>query len=169
MSTESSSRREFLAAAATASAGFALGADGVKAPMDAPRELPVSGADLGSLYADVAKIADANRFAFAYSSGKFKSVEDFTTTARAKVFEVLSYQPAKVDPKPEVIERVERDDHFREKILFSTTPNFRVPAYVLIPKNLKKPAPAIVDLHSHGGMFLFGKEKVIDLAITTPR
>ena len=29
-------------------------------------------------------------------------------------------------------------------------------------KKLKGPAPAIVDLHSHGGMFLFGKEKVID-------
>ena len=25
------------------------------------------------------------------------------------------------------------------------------------------PVPAIVDLHSHGGMFLFGKEKVMDL------
>ena len=48
-------------------------------------------------------------------------------------------------------------------MVFSTTADFRVPAYVLIPKNLKGPAPAIVDLHSHGGMFLFGKEKVIDL------
>jgi hypothetical protein len=34
---------------------------------------------------------------------------------------------------------------------------------VLIPRNLKGRAPAIIDLHSHGGMFLFGKEKVIDL------
>jgi dienelactone hydrolase len=47
-------------------------------------------------------------------------------------------------------------------VIFSTSPQFRVPAYVLIPKDLKKPAPAILDLHSHGGMFLFGKEKVID-------
>jgi len=34
---------------------------------------------------------------------------------------------------------------------------------VLIPKGLKGRAPAVVDLHSHGGMFIFGKEKVIDL------
>jgi hypothetical protein len=34
---------------------------------------------------------------------------------------------------------------------------------VLIPRNRRGRAPAILDLHSHGGMFLFGKEKVIDL------
>ncbi len=63
---------------------------------------------------------------------------------------------------------MDRGDHVREKVLFSTTPHFRVPAYVLIPKRLKKKAPAIVDLHSHGGMFLFGKEKVIDLGDNHP-
>ena len=46
--------------------------------------------------------------------------------------------------------------------MFSTTPEFRVPAYVHIPKNRKGRMPAIVDLHSHGGMFIYGKEKVID-------
>ena len=48
------------------------------------------------------------------------------------------------------------------------TKPLRVPAYVLIPRNLKRPAPAIVDLHSHGGMFLFGKEKVVDLGRNHP-
>jgi len=43
-----------------------------------------------------------------------------------------------------------------------------VPAYVHIPKGLKGRAPAIVDLHSHGGMFLFGKEKVIDFGRNHP-
>jgi dienelactone hydrolase len=43
-----------------------------------------------------------------------------------------------------------------------------VPAYVLVPKKPRRPAPAIVDLHSHGGMFLFGKEKVIDLGANHP-
>src|SRR4029450_7558146 len=44
----------------------------------------------------------------------------------------------------------------------------RVPAYVLIPAKLRGPAPAIVDLHSHGGMFLFGKEKIVDLGANHP-
>jgi dienelactone hydrolase len=56
----------------------------------------------------------------------------------------------------------------REKVVFSTGPAFRVPAYVLLPKKLKGTAPAVVDLHSHGGMYLFGKEKVIDLGDNHP-
>ncbi len=48
-------------------------------------------------------------------------------------------------------------------MLFNTSPASRVPAYVLVPKGLKGPAPAALDLHSHGGMFLFGKETVNDL------
>ncbi len=169
MSIFDPSRREFFtAASARLCQPCAARRCAPRPPSDSPHDLPPTGADLGSLFSDVAKIADANAYSLAYSSGKFKSVEEFTAAARARVFEILQWKPAKVDPKPEVIDRVERDDHIREKVLFSTTPNFRVPAYVLIPKGLKKPAPAIVDLHSHGGMFLFGKEKVIDLGNNHP-
>jgi len=80
----------------------------------------------------------------------------------------LLYRPPKVDPKPEVLERVDRGEFVREKVVFSTGPLFRVPAYVHIPKGLKGRAPAIVDLHSHGGMFVFGKEKVIDFGVNHP-
>jgi len=37
-----------------------------------------------------------------------------------------------------------------------------VPAYVLIPKNVKLPAPGIVALHDHGGFYLWGKEKLVE-------
>ena len=49
-------------------------------------------------------------------------------------------------------------------MLFNTTPDLRIPAYVLIPKGLTKPAPAIVALHDHGGFYLWGKEKVVEVA-----
>jgi dienelactone hydrolase len=32
-------------------------------------------------------------------------------------------------------------------------------AFLLIPNNLKKPAPAVIVLHDHGGFYYFGKEK----------
>ena len=59
-----------------------------------------------------------------------------------------------------MLERVDREDHVREKILFATTSHFRVPAYVLIPKPLKAPAPAIVDLHSGRLVRLFPEHRV---------
>jgi dienelactone hydrolase len=164
MNENSGSRRDFLAALAAATGGSLLaGSADAAVPADRPRELPETGADLGSLFADVEKAAGDNRYAHSFADGKFRTLADFHATARPKVFELLLHRPDKVEPQAEVIERVDRDDHIRERIIFSTTPQFRVPAYVLIPKNLKKPAPGIVDLHSHGGMFLFGKEKVIDL------
>lgn len=135
---------------------------------DTPRDLKPTGADLGSLFPDVAKLAEVNRYAFSFLTGRYRTFEEFKSTARGKVLDLLLYQPEKVEPRPEVLERVDRGDHIREKVIFSTSPHYRVPAYVLIPKNLKGPAPAIVDLHSHGGMFLFGKEKVIDLGNNHP-
>ncbi len=137
-------------------------------PIDPARDLKPSGADLGSLFADVDRLAGPAVYEFSFLGNRFRTLDDFTKTARAKVFELLQQDPEKVDPKPDVLETVDRGDHIREKIVFSTTPQFRVPAYVLLPKGLKKKAPAIVDLHSHGGMFLFGKEKVIDLGDNHP-
>lgn len=160
MSDATPSRRGFLAA------GAGLAATNLSAeamPPDQPRELAPQSADMGSLFPDLRKLAESKPFAMRFAGDRFKDHAEFKATAREKIFDVLSYRPEKVDPKPEVIDRVDRGDHVREKVLFNTTPLFRVPAYVLIPKNLKGPAPAIVDLHSHGGMFLFGKEKVIDL------
>jgi dienelactone hydrolase len=164
MDQSATSRRVFLTALAAATGGSLLERGAQAAvPADPPRELPETGADLGSLVGDVEKLAGAGGYPYSFSEGKFRTLAEFHAAARPRVFELLLHRPDKVEPKAEVLERVERDDHIRERIVFSATPQFRVPAYVLIPKDVKKPAPAIVDLHSHGGMFLFGKEKVIDL------
>jgi dienelactone hydrolase len=135
---------------------------------DAPRDLQPTGSNLGSLFEQVARLADPPRYSLSFLGDRFRSLDDFRTEARQRLLDLLAYHPRKVDPKAEVVERVERDGHVREKVLFSTGPQVRVPAYVLLPRNLKKPAPAIIDLHSHGGMFLFGKEKVIDLGRNHP-
>jgi dienelactone hydrolase len=177
MSDTTSTRRHFLAEAGMASlAALASGGESTPAaeparagpPPDRPRDLKPTGSELGSLFPDIEKLVEANRFSFALSGGRFRTFEEFKAAARDKVLELLLYRPEKVEPRPEVLERVDRDDHVREKVLFSTTPHFRVPAYVLIPKKRSGPAPAVVDLHSHGGMFLFGKEKVVDLGDNHP-
>lgn len=52
--------------------------------------------------------------------------------------------------RPVLLERVEREDHIRERIEFGTVLGFRVPAYVLIPKGKKGPSAAVLALHGHG-------------------
>jgi len=76
---------------------------------------------------------------------------------------LLEYAPPKCEPQPETVERVDCGDYIREKVYFNTTPDLRVPAYVLIPKQAKLPAPAIVALHDHGAYYFWGKEKLVEL------
>ena len=165
-------RREFLASVGLlpllGSAGLAVGGDDLKLMPDAARALQPSAADLGTNFAAVEQIAATCQPSVFPIGKQIEFNEIFRTAARAKVREVLSYEPPRVDFQPEVVERVDCGEFWRERVLISTTPWFRIPAYVLIPKDLKKPAPAIVDLHSHGGMFLFGKEKVIDFGTNHP-
>ena len=53
-------------------------------------------------------------------------------------------------------------DYIREKVYFNTTPDIRVPAYVLLPKRRKSSSPAIIALHDHGAMYYWGKEKIVE-------
>jgi dienelactone hydrolase len=135
---------------------------------DGPRDLKPSRAELGGLFEQVEKLAGKPRYPLSFLSGRYRDLDEFRARVRKHLFELLAYRPDKAAPKPEVVERVERKDHVREKVVFSTAPDVRVPAYVLLPKGRRRPAPAIVDLHSHGGQFLFGKEKVVDLGRNHP-
>jgi dienelactone hydrolase len=144
------------------------GGDEVLPPRDPDREIPADRLDLGTNWKVVQRLADSQPFRLSYLTGDFSSLEEFTTQGRARAFEHLQYRPEPVDPQPEVVQRDDLGSYIREKVVFSTSPEMRVPAYVLIPKGLNGPAPAMVDLHSHGGMFLFGKEKVIDLGENHP-
>src|SRR5262249_38777903 len=132
------------------------------------RDLKPTGSDLGSLFPDVSKFAGKGEFAYSFLGDRFDRFDEHKKASRERILELLRYRPDKAEPRAEVLDRVDWGDHVRERIVFWTSPQSRVPAYVLVPKKRKKPAPAIIDLHSHGGMFLFGKEKVIDLGNNHP-
>lgn len=136
---------------------------GAAASVTQPAPSPGRPADLGSLHAEVERWAAGHKYAYSYAGGGITSFAEFQTRARAKVLELLHYEPAEVAPGAQLLERTDCGSYVRERIAFLTTPQFRVPAYVLIPKKGRRPLPAMVDLHSHGGMYLFGKEKVVDL------
>ena len=144
----------------------ASGADG--APRDLARSVERTSADLGSNFEALAHLDAEPIYPASFLSGRFPSLDAFSAHGRAAILDAYGFRPAPVDPAPEVVDRYEGPDFVREKVVFSTTPAFRVPAYVFVPKDLRGRAPAIVDLHSHGGMFLFGKEKVIDFGKNHP-
>jgi dienelactone hydrolase len=119
------------------------------------------GSALGNLYPFIKQQQQKTRQTMAFLNRKPKDLEQWKGEARAKVFEMLSYHPEPCNPQARILERVDKGDYVRERLVFHTTPDIEVPAYLLVPQNLKRPAPAIVALHDHGGFYYWGKEKVI--------
>lgn len=122
---------------------------------------------LGNLHAYVSSIADGAWPALSFEHST-ASLSEWRESARQRALDLLRYAPPPVALAPELIERVDCGAYVREKIAFSSAPESRVPAYVLIPKNLTAPAPAIVALHCHGGYYVHGKEKLVTLERETP-
>jgi dienelactone hydrolase len=130
--------------------------------------MPDTGSHIGTLWPFVEAQAAKRDYPLSFLNERFKDVNRWKREARQKFLDLLLYAPEKVDPQPETLERVDAGDFWRERVTFRTTPEIRVPAYVLIPKNAKPPRPGIVALHDHGGFYLWGKEKLIELPGENP-
>lgn len=147
----------FLADAASRSA---IGAPLLQQP-STPATAP--GSHIGSLYPFVQQQADRSTLELSFLRPEFRDLQAWQTSARATVLERLFYAPPPVAPAAEVIRREDRGDYAQEYLTFQTAPDLRIPAYVLIPKKAKFPAPGIVALHCHGGFYVWGKEKLVEV------
>ncbi len=163
-------RRRFLQAATAAGAvplvtanADAIGATPGQPPAGAAPAAAATGADVGSLFPFIQTQAVQGTFPLSFLQPRFGTLDDWTMAARTKVLDLLHYAPAPCAPAAETSERVDCGTYVREKVSFNTTPDVRVPAYVLVPKSASatRRAPAIVALHDHGGFYLWGKEKLV--------
>jgi dienelactone hydrolase len=137
---------------------------GAVAEGSAGRQLPAAapGAPhIGNLYPFVQQQADRSPLELSFLQPRFRNLASWQKTARARVLEQLFYSPPPAAPAPELIRRTDRGDYIEESLTFQTTPDVRVPGYVLIPKKTALPAPGLVVLHCHGGAYVWGKDKVV--------
>jgi dienelactone hydrolase len=129
---------------------------------------PKVGSHLGSLYPLVKGLAAGPDFPLSFLNDEFRDLAAWKERGLARVRELMYYDPPKVAPAAEIVERLDRGDYIQENLTFATTPLIRVPAALLIPKRAKLPAPAVVALHDHGGFYLWGREKLLDNADEHP-
>lgn len=64
-----------------------------------------------------------------------------------------------VAPEPQVLERVDKGDYIREKVLIHTTPWTVMPVYLLRPKGIEGPIPTVIAFHGHG----YGVKDIVGL------
>jgi dienelactone hydrolase len=146
--------------ATTALDSTVLAARQTGSPEDANKRW--QGSALGNLYPFIKQQQQRTQQSLAYLHRRPKNLEQWKAEARAKVFDLLSYNPEPCSPRPQVIERVDKGDYILEYLKFATTTDIEVPAYFLIPKRAKFPVPAVIALHDHGGFYYWGKEKVVE-------
>ncbi len=77
---------------------------------------------------------------------------------------LLGPMPDKVDLQAQVVESVDCGSYVRHKVEYCSEAHERIPAYLLIPKNLSGPTPAVYCHHQHGGNFALGKSELVGLA-----
>ena len=79
---------------------------------------------------------------------------------RAALDRCIGFQDTpKVRPAPRLLERVDKGDYVREKVLIRTAPHTVCPVYVLIPKGASGPLPTVLALHGHG----YGVKDIVGL------
>jgi dienelactone hydrolase len=125
-------------------------------------------APLGTLYQAIQALADSSPLELSFLKPEFRNLAAYQARARKQLIELLHYRPARVPLDAKVLSRKERDGYVEEDIAFQTAAQTRISATILIPSKLTKPAPAMVVLHDHGGMYMWGREKVIDTGTDHP-
>jgi len=89
------------------------------------------------------------RYAFRTTSAK--KARRWQKKTRKALSELLGFQDEPgVDPQPRLLEKVDKEDYTREKVLVRTTADSVMPVYVLLPKELPRPLPVVIALHGHG-------------------
>jgi dienelactone hydrolase len=118
--------------------------------------------DIGNLYEMIQKQADASSFELSFLSRQWSDIEKWRITARAKLHELLHYDPEGAPLNAEVLSIEEKDGYKQEEVEFNTSKHVRIRGTLLIPTQIKGPFPCIIALHSHDGFYYFGREKILE-------
>jgi len=119
-------------------------------------------ADVGQFYPWLQANADRQPLSLSYLSRDWEDREKWSRAGRARMQELLSYDPPRGALNPKVIETVQKDGYTRYRVRYYVTADRETEAFLLVPKGLEKPAPAVVAIHDHGGFYFYGKEKVTE-------
>lgn len=118
--------------------------------------------DVGNYYPFLSSYAKQQPMSLSFLSKQWSEVEQWRIQGRAKMLELLAYDPAPASSKPKILDQTVKAGYTRYRVQLPISSNRISEAFLLIPHGLTKPAPAIVAIHDHGGFYYFGKEKITE-------
>jgi len=115
--------------------------------------------DLG-IYHDMLDAIAAAEPSLSFLTKSWPEIDAWRTRARAKVFELMAFNPTKTPLNASVDSQREEGDLTIEEVSYDMPYGPRTQGFFLYPKKKGGRLPAVVALHDHGGFFYYGKEKV---------
>jgi hypothetical protein len=92
----------------------------------------------------------------------YREFSTFQEKRRKELWGLLGDLPWQHQPGPaKVIKRERRDGYTLERLVLDLNGLEPVPALLLIPDKRQKPAPGLLFIHWHGGMYDLGKEQLL--------
>ena len=116
--------------------------------------------DVDGYYPFLKTYSDAHPPALSYLARDWPEREVWRTLGRAKMLELLAYDPAPAPLNPEILETIPRSGYQQLRVRYAIAAGRTTEAFLLIPDSLSGSAPAVIALHDHGGFYFYGKEKV---------
>jgi dienelactone hydrolase len=118
--------------------------------------------DIGIYYELADYISRTNPPSLSYLARDWPELEAWRTMGRAKVFELLAFNPPNMPLNATVDSKYEYDSLVIEEISYDMPYGPRVRGLFMYPKDrsVDEKMPAVVALHDHGGFKYFGKEKI---------
>ena len=116
----------------------------------------------GNLYPFIEYQAQRGLPPLSFLQDRFTDVESWHAETSEYLSSLLLFQPKAVDLSPELVEATDYPEYVQQKWYITPSPGERMPVILLIPRQLNGPAPAMVALHCHGGMYYFGKKKLLE-------
>jgi len=90
------------------------------------------------------------------------SFQAYQETRRKELWDLLGDLPWQHRPEPaKLLGKEEREGYTLERLVLDLNGTEPVPALMLIPHKRERPAPGLLYIHWHGGMYDLGKEQLV--------
>ncbi|MHC4212286.1 MAG: alpha/beta hydrolase family protein [Planctomycetota bacterium] len=92
-----------------------------------------------------------NTAKYAFKSTNKKQAIQWQKRTRTALSNTIGFQNTlKINPKAQLLEKTDKLDYTREKILIQTGMHTAMPVYILLPKKAPAPLPVVITAHGHG-------------------
>jgi len=119
-------------------------------------------ADMG-VYYPMLDAQAARTVPLSYLSNEWTDVETWKSNMRAKIRELLEFNPPDVPLNPRNESRLEESGIITEEVSYEMPYGPRTHGFFIYPKDHSRKLPAIIALHDHGEFFFYGKEKITEV------